>query len=165
MNDAEVDRFVETWGAMGSAWGISASVARVHALLIVSDRPWCIDEIVERLRISKGNVSMCLKELRSWSVVQRVLLPGDRREHFTCARDPWQMFFDIVRERKRREFDPLLVNVRGTLARAEQSPAGVDVERLRRLEQMLGSCDRLADRALGSSDQARGFLSFVLGKM
>lgn len=120
MNTAEVDRFIATWGAMGSAWGISNSVARVHALLIISDRPWCIDDIVERLQISKSNVSTSLKELRGWNVVHRVLLAGDRREHYTCEADPWQM---------------------------------------------LASFDRLADRGLGSGEQARAFLAFVLGKL
>lgn len=75
------------------------------------------------------------------------------------------MLFDIMRERKRREFDPLLASVRGTVQKAEGSPGGVDLERLRKMEQMLGSFDRLSERALGSSEQARAFLSFLLGKV
>lgn len=165
MDTAAMDTFIETWGAMGSSWGISNSVARVHALLIISDRPWCIDDIAERLQISKSNASTSLKELRGWKVVRRVLLAGDRREHYTCESDPWQMLFDIMRERKHREFDPLLASVRGTLQEAERSPGGVDLERLRKMGQMLGSFDRLSDRALGSSEQARSFLSFLLGKV
>ena len=60
MNEQLVDQFIETWGAMGSSWGINNSVARIHGLLIVTDRAWCIDEIVERLQISKSNVSTSL---------------------------------------------------------------------------------------------------------
>ena len=74
MNDDAVDRFLETWSSMGSSWGISRSVARVHGLMIVTERPWSLDEISERLQISRGNVSMCLKELRSWGVIRKEII-------------------------------------------------------------------------------------------
>jgi len=164
MDTAAIDRFIDLWGELGSSWGISTSVARVHALLIVSDRPWCLDEIAERLQISKSNVSMSLKELRGWKVVRRVHVAGDRREFYTSEADPWQMLLDIARERKRREFDPLLAGVRSTLEQAQHNPGGVDVERLRAMAQMLGSFDKLAERALGNGLQARAMMAVLLGK-
>ena len=164
MSEETVDRFVEAWGAMGTAWGISQSVARVHGLLIISARSWSLDEICERLRISKGNASMCLKELRSWNVVRRERRPGDRREYYTSEGDTWQMLFRILRERKRREFDPVLASVRSARRGAEADPGGIEVERIRQLEQMLGSFDRLAERALGGSDRMRALVAFLLGK-
>jgi hypothetical protein len=74
------------------------------------------------------------------------------------------MLLDIARERKRREFDPLLAGVRGTLDEAQRNPGGVDVERLRAMEQMLGSFDKLAERALGNGMQARAMMALLLGK-
>lgn len=165
MNDAIIDQFVDSWGAMGSFWGINNSVARIHALLIISERPWCLDEISERLRISKSNASTSLKELRSWLVVRKILQPGDRREFYVCEPDAWEMLFNIMRERKRREFDPVLAGVRATLAQAEQHPEGVALDRLRRMEQMMATFDRLGERILTNGDQARALITFVLGKL
>ena len=103
-----VQRFVEAWGAMGSLWGINRSVARVHALLMASEEPLSLDEIADRLLISKGNASMSLRELRTFGVVRQVEVAGDRRDFYVTEPDVWTMFFRILRERKRREFDPAL---------------------------------------------------------
>ncbi len=164
MSEEVVDRFVATWGAMGSAWGISQSVARVHALLIVTDRAWCLDEIAERLRISRGNVSMSLKELRGWGVVRREDRPGDRREFWTSEGDTWEMLFRILRERKRREFDPIVAGVSAARRDAEASPGGIALDRLREMEAMLRSLERLADRALGEGGHLRALVALVLGR-
>lgn len=164
MSDEVIDRFIESWGAMGAFWGVNTSVARVHALLIVSDRAWCLDEIAERLHISKGNASMCLKELRAWKVVRRESRPGDRREHYISEPSSWAMLFSIARERKRREFDPLVESVRTTLAEAREHPAGIAVTRLAGMEEMLATLERLAERVLRSEEQAKGLIGFLLGK-
>ncbi|MBL8757038.1 MAG: hypothetical protein JNK35_01260, partial [Phycisphaerae bacterium] len=52
--DAE-DRFVAAWGQMGSTWGVSRTMAEAHALLFITGRPLCTDEVMERLEISRGN--------------------------------------------------------------------------------------------------------------
>lgn len=164
VNDEIVDRFIESWGAMGAFWGVNTSVARIHALLIVTERAWSLDDIAERLHMSKGNASMSLKELRSWKVVRREIRPGDRREYYICEPDAWQMLFSIARERKRREFDPLVASVRTTLAEARVQPRGIALERLKGMEEMLSTLERLAERALKSEEQARGIIGFLLGR-
>jgi len=164
--DTEVlDRFVESWGAMGSLWGVNTSVARIHGLLIASDQSWCLDDIAQRLSISKSNVSMSLKELRSWNVIRKVYKPGDRREFYVCEPDAWKMLFNIMRERKRREFDPLTDHIRETLVRAEAAPDGIALERLRQMEQMLVTFDSLANKLLGSETQARAVIGFFMNKI
>ena len=159
MNDALIDQFVETWGAMGSSWGVNNSVARVHGLLIITDRPWCIDELVERLHISKSNVSTSLKELRSWKVVKKVFLPGDRREFYACEPDAWEMLFNIMRQRKQREFDPILTSIAATCEQAKETPAGIAIDRLTQMKQMLDAFDKLASLALKSEAQVKALVS------
>ena len=65
----DLERFIESWGSMGVLWGINRSMARIHALIITSDDPVDLDTVSEELNISRGNASMCLKELRNWGVI------------------------------------------------------------------------------------------------
>lgn len=165
MSDHVIDSFLDTWGEMGSSWGINRSVARVHGLLIVSSRHWSLDEISGRLRISRSNVSTSLKELRSWGVIRKVYREGDRKEYYTCLPDVWEMLFNILRERKRREFDPVKRGVQEMVHDAGKSPEGIDLDRLRQMEKMLATFDHLGERTLGSSKKVKTLLTFLEGKV
>lgn len=113
------------WGEMGARWGISRTVAQIHALLYFSPKPMTADEIVESLGVARSHVSNSLKELQTWGVVKGVHILGDRREHFESIKDVWQMFEILLDERKRREMEPTLKTLRETSA---QLDAGVAVE-------------------------------------
>lgn len=101
------DRFVAAWGKMGTAWGISRTMAEVHALLYITGEPLCTDDVMERLQISRGNASMSLRALLEWGIVERVHRRGDRKEYFQAEQDVWVLFRAIVRERMKREVDPM----------------------------------------------------------
>lgn len=105
------DRFIATWGQMGSAWGISRTMAEVHALLFVTAQALCTDEVMDRLEISRGSASMSLRALLDWGVINRTHKRGDRKEYFVADQDVWSMFRAIVRERMKREIDPLLASL------------------------------------------------------
>ena len=102
------DRFIASWGRMGSAWGISRTMAEVHALLYVTGEPMNTDEIMDRLAISRGNVSMSVRALLDWGVIQKTHKRGDRKDYFQAEQDVWAMLRAIARERIKREVDPLL---------------------------------------------------------
>lgn len=105
------DRFVAVWGQMGGAWGISRTMAEVHALLYITGEPLCTDDVMERLQISRGNASMSLRSLQDWGIVSRAHKRGDRKEYYQAEQDVWAMFRAIVRERIKREADPLLASL------------------------------------------------------
>ncbi len=106
--DATRDEFVTQWGAMGSAWGVNRTMAQIHALLIVSPRPLSTDEIMEDLKISRGNAHMNLRDLVGWGLVRSVIRKGERKEFFEAEKNVWKMFCTVVRERKRREIRPAI---------------------------------------------------------
>ena len=58
-----VRTFVTHWGEMGTRWGVNRTVAQIHALLYVSERPLNADELVDYLDVARSNISMSLKEL------------------------------------------------------------------------------------------------------
>lgn len=104
--DALVDQIVVHWGEMGSRWGINRALAQIHALLFVEERPLHAQEISERLALARSNVSTGIRELQSWGLVNVVHLKGDRRDYFTCSKDPWEMFEIIADRRVRTELEP-----------------------------------------------------------
>ncbi|MEH3064298.1 GbsR/MarR family transcriptional regulator [Methylobacterium sp. NMS14P] len=110
-----VQTFVLHFGEMGSRWGINRTVGQIYALLFVAERPLNADEIVERLGVSRSNVSMGLKELQAWNLVRLQHRPGDRRDYFTTPEDIWQIVRTLVEERKKREVDPTLTLLRELL--------------------------------------------------
>lgn len=116
------DRFITIWGQMGSTWGIARTMAEVHALLFIEGRPLSADDVVERLGISRGNVSMTLRSLVDWGIVSKVHTRGDRREYFEAEQDLWKMFRTIARERKKRELDPVLEALHDCRAMTADAP-------------------------------------------
>lgn len=151
------DRFIAVWGKMGGAWGISRTMAEVHALLMITGEALCTDDVMDRLQISRGNASMSLRALLDWGIVYRAHKRGDRKEYFEAERDVWAMFTTIARERKKREIDPVvasLYEIRDMTGLGGQTPPGTTpdaAERLRRhnerldtLLQFINAVERMA---------------------
>lgn len=126
------DHFIMEWGRMSSSWGINRTMAQIHALLIATGQPQSMDDIIERLGISRGNASMSLRELMEWGVVQRFRRPGDRKDIYLSDADPWTIFARIVRERKRRELDPTPVAIKDCLNRVPAADRSEEAENFRK---------------------------------
>lgn len=101
-------QFISSWGAFGTHWGINRTMAQIHALLLISPDPLSQDDIMEELSISRGNTNMNIRELIDWGLVERVILPGERKEYFSAEKDMWKVVRQIVKERKKRELEPML---------------------------------------------------------
>ena len=101
-------QFISSWGAFGTHWGINRTMAQIHALLLISPDPLTQDDIMEQLNISRGNVNMNTRDLVAWGLVDRVLIQGERKEFFIAEKDIWKVATQIIKERKKRELDPML---------------------------------------------------------
>lgn len=101
-------KFIESWGNFGTHWGINRTMAQIHALLLVSPDPLSQDDIMEQLSVSRGNVNMNIRDLIDWALVERRSIPGERKEFFVAEKDIWKVATTIIKERKRRELDPML---------------------------------------------------------
>ena len=110
--DEAKQRFVEAWGTLGTNWGINRTMAQIHALLLVTDEPLSTDQIMEILDISRGNVNMNMRALIDWGLAERRLKTGERMEFFTGEKDIWKVAVKIIRERRKREIDPLRSTLR-----------------------------------------------------
>jgi len=117
---------VRRWGEMALYWGVSRTMAEVHALLFISPRPLCTDEIMQELSISRGNAR--------------------------CDASVWETFETIARQRKKREMEPILETLRKCRDLALQAERTARKPETRtearqsreRLEEMLGFIELVA---------------------
>lgn len=160
-------QFVESWGSLGVLWGLNRSMARIHALFLVTDEPIELDQVARVLNISRGNASMCLKELRNWGVIQRVHKTGDRQDYYVAEPDVWTTFFRIAVERKKREFDPALNNLRHLLSEEDFSDSPKTQKRLEEMEELFSTANTILGALLANETAGRkalGLLKRVLPK-
>lgn len=139
-------RFILHWGELGSQWGISRSVAQIHALLYLSSEPLHAAQIAETLSLARSNVSTGIRELQGWGIVRTTHKLGDRRDHFESLKDVWEMFRIIAEERKRREVDTTLEMLRSLHREAEQSKTDAYTkERIAAMESFFSTASELCN--------------------
>jgi len=158
------DQFVELWNNMGSLWGISPTMARIHGLLYITGAALSMDDIMARLAISRGNVSMNLSKLVEWGLVRRVHKRGDRREYYESLSDVWEMFTLVANQRKRLEIDPIVntlrrcreaLSVDALGAHSDREPARARFRRVDELLKFLTLVDGLGQRFFESHRSLR----------
>ena len=146
-----IQRCVLHWGEMGSRWGVSRSVAQIHALLFLAPEPLTADEIAESLAIARSNVSVSLKELQTWELVSITHVLGDRRDYFLARKDIWEVLTTIMDGRKRREIDPTLQMLREC---SQESKS--DNETPDDVKERIGTMLEFLEEMTGWYDQIRG---------
>ena len=102
------EKFISTWGSLGTLWGINKAMAQIQALLFISTKPLSMEEVMAELKISRGNTSMNLRQLMDWGIVTKVLVSGERKEFFTTEKNVQELARVIAKERSRREIKPVI---------------------------------------------------------
>src|SRR5690242_5563113 len=100
--DPAVLRVADAVGALMEAWGFKRNMGRLWAVLYLEDHPLTAAELVDRLGLSTGAVSMLLAELVQWGIVRKAWVVGERREHYEAETSIWKMISRVFRERELR---------------------------------------------------------------
>ncbi|MFC3812538.1 GbsR/MarR family transcriptional regulator [Lacihabitans lacunae] len=102
------EEFIQLWGSLGTNWGIPKAMAEIHALLLASENPLSTDEIMDELKVSRSNANLNIRALIDWSLIYKKRIPGERKEYFVAEKDIWEVAVRIIKERRRREVDPVI---------------------------------------------------------
>lgn len=122
MNYSEArEQFIETWGTLGGQWGVNKTIAQIQALLLISPTPLTTDDVMEELKISRGNANMSIRQLLDWGIVYKKSIAGDRKEYFVAEKDVWKWALKIGNVRKQRELNPVL-SMLGEIAGMKEKP-------------------------------------------
>ncbi len=145
LNEAK-EQFILNWGALGTQWGINKTMAQIHALLLVSPDPLSTEDIMNQLQISRGNANMNLRELMDWGIVEKVLKTGERKEFFLADKDIWKVAMRIIKERKKREIDPIIRTLQQLQEIDDESAADKDKKQF---QDTVKQIEKLANQASG----------------
>jgi DNA-binding transcriptional regulator GbsR (MarR family) len=167
--------FVRRWGEMGATWGISRTMAEIHALLFTAPEPLCTDDVIEQLNISRGNASMNLRQLLNWGLIRRVHTREDRKIYYEAESDVWEMFRIISRERQRREVEPILETIERCRAMVDSSIRSGSAEqrkqaelfstRLGEMHEFLDMMNTLSNLAIKAGKGAARRVASTIAKM
>ena len=146
LNEAK-NKFIQEWGILSFHWGIPKSMAQVHALLLCSSELLSCEDIMEQLQISRGNANMTTRELINWGLVKRESKPGERREFFRAEKDMWKVFIRIVKERRKRELEPI-IHFLNEIEQVEGDKRNADVKEFKDMVHGIHDVSKKADKLL-----------------
>ena len=127
-------------------FGFSKVMGQLYGVLLLSGGPLSLDELLERLEISKASVSMNMRTLEQLGMVRQVWLRGksDRRKYYEAETDLLQIVTNIVSRRELRDIDRALnvlhdnlVKLQGAQANmsaGDQGTADLYIDRISRMQ-------------------------------
>jgi DNA-binding transcriptional regulator GbsR (MarR family) len=163
--DEAKEKFIQTWGALGSNWGISKTMAQVHALLMISKSHLCTEEIMETLNISRGNTNMTVRTLIDWGLVYREVKTGDRREFFRGEKDIYKVGKQIVKIRREREVQPV-INLLNSLQQLDEKNAETEafIQQMKEISDFTQRSDALVAKLVEADENWFGKVLMKLMK-
>ena len=142
------DKFIQAWGTLGTSWGINKAMAQIHALLLISPDALSADEIMDKLKISRGNVNMNMRALIDWGIVYKEYKAGERKEFFRSEKDVWELARQVAAQRRKRELAPII-----RVLDESRSVTGKNGKELEEFKKMTGNLREFAGKATGILDR------------
>ncbi|RYD58600.1 MAG: ArsR family transcriptional regulator [Sphingobacteriales bacterium] len=159
------EKFIETWGVLGSQWGINKTMAQIQALLLIAPKPLSTDDIMEELAISRGNVNMSIRQLVDWGIVYKKNLAGDRKEYFIAEKDVWKWSHKVGAVRKQRELNPAIELLKEIANSKEIGKTEEEKEFAKQIKELNAFSSQIGDLADKLFLSPRGELLLKLIKM
>lgn len=135
--------FIVHWGEMGERWGINRTVAQIQALLYISPEPLNAEQISQTLSVARSTISVGLRELQYWGIINVVHQLGDRTDYFELIGDVWEMFRKIADRRVENELNPTILILREAVTQLGTSSD--DLHSKEKLEDLLDVLDTASD--------------------
>jgi len=143
--------FIQTWGELGTNWGINRTMGHIHALLLISPELLSAEDIMEELQISRGNANMNLRNLLDWGLVYRRSKVGERKDFFTAEKVLWNVFRKTLEKRKTKELNPMLDMIKKISNVEANDPKSEEFNRfVKDLDSISSAADNALDKLINS---------------
>lgn len=150
------DKFIQSWGNLGSNWGVNKTMAQIHALFLVTDHLLSAEDVMEELQISRGNANMNIRALIEWGLLYKESIKGERKEFFRGEKDIWLVARRVIQMRQRQEINPML-NVLREIKVVESTPEKKEetakfIAQMKEIESFTMSADRMFSKVANSDE-------------
>jgi len=139
MLDEAVDLFIQGAGKVsGALLGMINRVGgQIYALLFLSDEPLSLDDVSERLGVSKSNISINIRMLEEFNLVRKVWVKGSRKDYYAAERTyPKKVLKDFL-DKIRGTLTDAITTIERTRAKATEAKVALDKEERQRAEFIL----------------------------
>lgn len=153
------NKFIASIGTLSESFGLNQFIAQLYAVLYLSDKPLSLDELVEKLGASKGNISLNIRELEKWGAVRNVWVKGSRKDYYEAEPDVKKVAINKIKASVEKrigqvsnmmeEFKELVRSSEGELSDEDKKIVKAYTEKLRKIEEM----KNLATKALGIAEK------------
>lgn len=157
------NQFIASWGELGVRWGVSKTMAQLHALMLINCEPLSYEDVISELDISRGNAHNNIHNLLEWELIYKVDVEGGKKDYFVAEKDVYKIFQRILIQRKKEELDPLINQLKSL---SSMQPSCKESRELKKIINDLSFISDKADSLLNiilKSDIQ--WLMSVLGKM
>ena len=121
------DSMLDGLGQLSDYFGFSKVMGQLYGALLLSPEPLCLDDLMDRLSVSKANVSMNMRTLEHMGMVRQVWVRGGsgRRKYYEAETDFWTIITNILSGREMRDVERALSVMEENIARLAQAQAGM----------------------------------------
>lgn len=140
------DSMLEGLGRLADYFGFSKVIGQLYGTLLLSSGPLSLDDMMERLDISKASVSMNVRTLEHLGMVRQVWVrgKGGRRKYYEAETDFWRVITGVLNGREMRDVERA-INVMeensqqleqgmSRMSEAERQQAQLYIERMEQLQ-------------------------------
>ena len=151
------EKFIQSWGNLGSNWGVNKTMAQIHALFLITDELLSAEEVMEELQISRGNANMNIRALIEWGLLYKESIKGERKEYFRGEKDIWVVARRVIQMRQRQEINPM-INVLGELKEVKSTETNKEeaakfIQQIKSIESFTLSADRMFSKVANSDEK------------
>lgn len=96
---------------MCDKFGLNDIMAQLYAILYMSSSPLSLNDMVDRLKISKASASVNMRALERYGVVKRVWVKGSRKDYYEAEADISKVIMDRIKsmaQSRLSEFDDMI---------------------------------------------------------
>lgn len=159
------DSMLDGLGQLADYFGFSKVIGQLYATLMLSREPLSLDDMMERLSISKASVSMNMRTLEHMGMVRQVWVRGTsgRRKYYEAETDFWEIISNLLSGREMRDVERAitvmddncerLATVMEEMSEEEQVISKLYIQRMSQLQTLFRFAQMIITNVLDQADQ------------
>jgi DNA-binding transcriptional regulator GbsR (MarR family) len=104
-------------------FGLPKSIGELYGLLFFTSQPLAMDDLMQRLNMSKGAASQGLKLLRAFGAIKTVYVPGSRRDYYLAEVELSRFAAGFIKEELQPHLDHGLLRLQRMESLISELPA------------------------------------------